>query len=185
MLLLPGCAQKNESEEYDAFAQNVADVYMCPPGTQELKEICGKKWMTSGEISIRKVPSNKEEEFVYNSLGAYRLVEPQYVVWAEDYEKDSFDDMWVLIRFESAETLLNAVGWVQLNELEEYTEESRYKCSGPLDLKEGTVDLDTGKKVEFIQGVFIDKEYDDSVRTVSAGGNFARVKREDLIYPET
>lgn len=178
-------------EELDRINIILSQIHMQPDGAREYEEYFEKKWMTGENVKVRKVPYNTELENMTSNWLSYKRVDIECIVLGEYNEEEDrdkvfkqYNDPWALISFYSSDTALDTVGWVQLNELVEYTEDTKQFLNGPVSLAEGAVDANTGKPVEFKSGLFVTDEEGDYVLLFAAGGIEYKVHKDYVIYPE-
>ena len=129
--------------------------------------------MALEDVEVRGFPTETVEP-IYDLN--YELVE----VYTAVYRGDA---IWVLIRyglFEGGPDL----GWVKESDLTEYTEDVKEKLLFPVDVSDDCKDIDTGEKVEKDDWK-IEAIEGDYVKIFRVGGRTNRVRREDIVYPNT
>ena len=177
--------------ELDRMNQVLKEIHMQPDGAGEYDKYLEKKWMAGENVKVRKVPYNTELENMTSNWLSYTRVDIECIVLGEYNEEEDQDKVfkqynnpWALISFYSPDTALDTVGWVQLNELIEYTEETKHLLHGSVSLAEGAIDVNTGKPVEFKNLLSITRYEGDYVLLFSAGGIVYKVHKDYVMYPE-
>lgn len=177
--------------ELDRINQILSEIHMQPDGAGEYDKYLEKKWMAGYNVKVRKVPYNTELDNMISNWLSYTRVDIECIVLGEYNEEEDrdkvfkqYNDPWALISFYSTDTALDTVGWVQLNELVEYTEDTKQFLNGPVSLAEGAIDVNTGKLVEFKTLLSIVEYEGDYVLLSSAGGVVYKVFKDYVIYPE-
>ncbi len=130
--------------------------------------------MALKNVGVRAVPAESVEPF--EDLN-YEFVR----VYAAAYEDK--DKKWVLVGYYPFDGGAR-MGWVKSSDLAEYTEDMKDKLLFPVNVTDDCKDIDTGEKVEQDDWKITSIE-GDCVDIDRVGGRYNRVRREDIVYPDT
>ena len=128
--------------------------------------------MTGENIEVRGTPDYSSS---VNRVLSYQMVD----VYAAAYVEDG---KWVLIGFNARDTEHDNIGWVRVDDLMEYNEENYHLLRYPVTIREGCVDLQDGKKIEW-NGPFWVTYLDGYAEISQEGGWFRYVGSDQIIYP--
>lgn len=175
---------QTENQELTEMLQDLQgalkQIAMQPEGSDG-QEILTKQYMASECTEVFKVPAELEE--LKNRNLSYIMVYPCAIV--TDGKPYPGFERWVLVTWRDYAESLDTIGWVKLEDLVEYTEETRKLLKSPLYVAEEAIDLDTGEKVDglFTQGAWVNL-YDDYAEICVEGGMSCRVDKKYIRYPE-
>lgn len=179
-----------QSQQFKELEDTIANLYMAPPESRFAEAIAEKKYMVAENITIRKVPSDKEAFYSDNVL-SYKMVTPIAVVFEpvmnlQDRSWNEEDRHWVLISHRTYGEMVDTHGWVKFSELIEYNEDTMHLLNGPFVLSEDAVDIETGELVHsLLRGNLVNVEFtDEGARVSTDGGIYAYVDKKYVLYPE-
>lgn len=173
-----------ENQELAETLQNLQSalkqIAMQPEGSDG-REILTKQYMAGECAEIYKVPTELEE--LKNRNLSYVMVYPCAIV--TDGKPYPSCERWVLVTWRDYAESLDTVGWVKLEDLVEYTEETRNLLKSPLYVAEEAINLETGEAVDslFTQGAWVNM-YEDYAEVYVEGGISCRVNKKYIRYPE-
>lgn len=179
------CLQEEQQElETDLAMINdiFTQIHMQPVESGAYEALYDRKWMAEEKVELRKVPVDTDISDVKLTDLSYDMVNVMGVVNAFDDEGWDYIP-WALVWYESQETAFDTVGWVRVEELLEYTEETMYLLKSPIYLAEGTIDSETNEIVEEKEGLAIIDYQGDYVKLFATGGKIYRVHKDYIIYP--
>lgn len=136
-------------------------------------DIDNKHIMTAENVAVRAIPDDRA---VANRTLTYQMVTVRAAVYGPGGEK------WALVSFVELDAISDNIGWVKVSELMEYGEDNYHLLTYPVELKEGTTDLQTGKKAH-MDHFKITQIGDDCVSVVSEGGQGYEVAPQAVVYP--
>ena len=136
-------------------------------------DIENKHIMAAENVAVRAIP---DDMAAANKTLTYQMVTVRAAVYGPGDEK------WALVSFVELDTISDNIGWVKVSELMEYGEDNYHLLTYPVELKEGTTDLQTGKEAH-MDHFKITQIGDDRVSVVSAGGRGYEVAPQAVIYP--
>lgn len=122
-----------EIEEVDALyatlKEKVGEVHMSLPSEEALQILhSDKKYMTTENVRLYKIPSEIEEFYTGNSL-SYYMVKPLGVVAVEATDstihENAEDKTWVFVYFKQIGEMVDSVGWIKYTQLMEYNAETK------------------------------------------------------------
>lgn len=150
------------------------EFHMVNGDTSDLKlDYRNRKIMTAENVEVRGIPCRYA---AVNQELSYKMVTVHAVVYGAE------DEMWALVSFFCFDAAYDDIGWVEVSDLLEYTEENYRLLRYPVQVKEGCVDLDTGEPVEW--DAFCVDYYEDYAVLGREGGRSYRVSPDDIIYPD-
>lgn len=175
--------EKQELETELAVINDIfTEIHMQPVEFGACEQLYNRKWMTAEKVELRKVPVDTGISNVKIADLSYDMVNVIGVVYVFDNEGWDYIP-WALIWYESQETALDTVGWVRVEEMVEYTEETMYLLRSPINLAEGTVDSETNEIVKEKEGLAIIDYEGDYVKLFAIGGKIYKVHKDYIIYP--
>lgn len=150
------------------------EFHMTNGDTSDLKlDYRNRKIMTTENVEVRGIP---REYGAVNQVLSYQMVTVHAVVYGEGEER------WALVSFFCFDAAYDDIGWVEISDLIEYTEENYRLLRYPVQVREGCVDLDTGETVRW--DAFCVDYYEDYAVVGREGGRDYRVSVDDILYPD-
>ncbi len=173
--------------QLDELYTKLGEIHLFPLGSEMPNELFEKKWMFGKDVKVWKTPAGVEElpdQLLGNCGADYYMVQP---IWAvSDATGTVGSRIWVLVDFMMMDTALDTTGWVNMDDLMEYTEETKQFLRYPVSLTDDAINVDTGKSPEkyFLNNVYITSYDGDYVVINTEGGRSIKVHKDHVIYPD-
>ncbi len=171
----------------DELYTKLGEIHLSPLGSDMPDELFEKKWMFGKDVNVWKTPAGVEDlpdQLIGRKNMNYYMVQP---IWAvSDATGPVGGKIWVLVEFMEMDTGLDTVGWVSIDDLVEYTEDTKHLLRYPVSLTDNAINVETGKPPEkyFMNNVYITSYDGDYVNINTEGGRGIKVHKDHVIYPE-
>lgn len=180
--------EKDKAEtELEELYSMLERIHLSPIDSDFPEDFFQKQWMLGENINVWKVPAGVEG-LPKQLIGRIDLSYYMVKVIGAIYDGDGIGlkgTSWVLVEFMERDTALDTVGWVKMDDLVEYTEETKYLLRYPLTLTEDAVNVESGQREIYFDGPVFVTYYDGEYVGISpSGGRNAKVHKDCLIYPE-